>query len=64
MLTTGKVYKVWIEIEEYDIEEGVGETIPCSTGCTATFATSDEADALAEQIQAAFEHAPGQVEHE
>ncbi len=63
-LTTGKVYKVWIEIEEYDIKRGDGETVHClSTGSTATFRTIEEAEALAKQINEVFGDAPGQVTH-
>lgn len=60
---TGRVYKVWIDIEEYDIasEHGVlldSLTIPC----TATFATEEEAVKYAERINAHFEQA-GPVQH-
>lgn len=65
MLTTGKVYKVWVEIEEYDIEEEHGENsgAALSIPCTATFRTEEEAFALAEKMHEAFTDEPGQVMH-
>lgn len=44
VITKGKVYKVWIEIEEYDIEAEEGVTVDAlSFPCTATFRTADQA---------------------
>jgi hypothetical protein len=65
MIRKGKVYKVWVEIEEYDVAEGHGENsgAALSIPCTATFKTEGEAVALAEKMHAAFENAPGQVQH-
>jgi hypothetical protein len=63
LLTTGKVYKVWIDIEEYDIEGGHGELLDMSIPCTGTYATEDEALAVAERMHSAFENEHGQIEH-
>lgn len=54
--TTGQVYKVWIEIEEYDIEEETGHTLgPLNIPCSGTFATLEEAEQLAERLAAQVE---------
>lgn len=43
-LTSGIVYKVWIEIERYDIDREQGETIDLlNVSCSGTFATVDDA---------------------
>lgn len=64
MLRSGKVYKVWIDIEEYDIESGNGQLLDClNIGSTATFETLDEAEQLANRINEQHQDAPGQVDH-
>lgn len=52
-LTTGRVYKVWIEIEEYDIESGRGRPVDClEIPCSGTFVTEARARALAKDLHA------------
>lgn len=51
-----KVYKVWIEIEEYDEESGVGETVPLiDFAATADFETLEEAHQFALALHEAGE---------
>ncbi len=48
-----KVYKVWIDIEEYDDEEESGELDDIATidiGYSGTFDTIEEARAFAKQL--------------
>lgn len=63
MRTTGKVYKLWIDIEEYDIEREHGELLDCPLPCTGTYATADEALEVARRMHAAYEDEDGQVNH-
>lgn len=46
-----KVYKVWIEIEEYDEERQTGETIDAPGAAVATFTTDSQAWRFAEVLQ-------------
>lgn len=43
-------YKVWIEIEEYDEDTGVGENVDAPGASVATFATHEDAYAFAELL--------------
>lgn len=59
----GTVYKVWVEIEEYDEEEGHGETCGgLDIGCSGTFGTIEEAHAHAKRIHEAGRGAPDWTE--
>lgn len=45
------VYKVWIDIEEYDEDTGDGALLDCiNIGCSGTFATREEAEAFAKEL--------------
>lgn len=58
-----KVYKVWIEIEEYDEETGNGVTLPLlDCGSSGTFDTEEEAREHALKLHSAGSAAPDWTE--
>jgi hypothetical protein len=44
-------YKVWIEIEEYNLDTADGQTVDAPGSAVATFATYDDAYAFAARMQ-------------
>jgi hypothetical protein len=56
------VYKVWVEIEEYDTDTEHGETVPLlDIPCSGTYATAELAKAAAEIAHESIINNLGQV---